>query len=76
MLFYRADYKKRYYSDKDKYLITGHTPVMAIRKDKQALVYEELGHIAIDCGCVFGKRLAVYCVDTGEAYYVEAKRRK
>lgn len=32
-------------------------------------IYKENRHIAIDCGCVFGHRLGVYCFDTGECVY-------
>ncbi len=71
LVFCRADYEKRYFKDKNIYVVTGHTPTSLIRKDKQALVYEEKGHIAIDCGCVFGGKLAAYCLDTGEIWYVK-----
>lgn len=69
ILFERADYSKRYY--KDKYVVTGHTPTMIVRADQKPLVYEENGHIAIDCGCAYGGKLAAYCLDTGESVYVE-----
>ncbi len=71
IIFCRADYGKRYFKDKNIYVVTGHTPTFLIRKDKRALVYEENGHIAIDCGCVFGGKLAAYCLDTGEIWYVK-----
>ena len=74
LLFCRMDYSKRYFSDENTYVITGHTPTPAFREDKKPLVYEENGHIAVDCGCVFGGRLAAYCLDTGEVYYVEGKK--
>lgn len=35
------------------------------------IVYEGNGHIAIDCGCVYGERLAAYCLDDGRVVYVE-----
>ncbi len=70
LLFYRADYKKRYFSNENKFLVTGHTPTPRLRADKKPLVYEENGHIALDCGCVFGGQLAAYCLDTGESVYV------
>ena len=72
----RIDYEKRLYSDENTYIITGHTPTPSIRKDKKPLIYKENGHIAIDCACVFGGRLAVYCLDTEEVTYVEAKPRQ
>ena len=72
----RINYEKRLYSDENTYIITGHTPTPAIRKDKKPLIYKENGHIAIDCACVFGGRLAAYCLDTEEVTYVEAKPRQ
>lgn len=33
-------------------LVTGHTPTFLIREDGLPLIYEENGHIALDCGCV------------------------
>lgn len=70
-IFCRADYEKRYFQDKQTYLVTGHTPTFLIREDKKALVYEKYGHIAIDCGCVFQEKLAAYCLDTGTITYVD-----
>ncbi len=69
-IFYRTDYTKRCFQDKNTYLVTGHTPTFLIREDKKALVYEKYGHIAIDCGCVFKGKLAAYCLDTGNITYV------
>lgn len=73
-LFYRTNYDKIYF--KDKYLVTGHTPTILIRNDRQPLVYQNNNHIALDCGCVFGKRLACYCFNNDHIYYVEAKINK
>lgn len=71
LIFYRADYSKRYYQDRNTFLVTGHTPTLVVREDGLPLVYEQHGHIAVDCGCVFGGRLAAYCLDTGEVHYVD-----
>lgn len=73
-IYTRTDYEKRYYSSPDICVVTGHTPTPCIRKDHQARIYKENGHIAIDCGCVYGGRLAAYCIETGEAVYVEGRR--
>lgn len=73
-IFNRMDYSKRYFSDKNTFLVSGHTPTILIREDKELLVYEENGHIAIDCGCVFGGRLAAYCLNDGSITYVEGKK--
>lgn len=74
-LFYRAEYDKRYFSTPNTYMVTGHTPTMLLHKDGASTVYEKNGHIAIDCGCVYGKQLAVYCADNGSVTYVESKKR-
>lgn len=70
-IFHRAEYGKRYFKDENTVVVTGHTPTVSIREDKMPLVYQENGHLAIDCGCVYGERLAVYCLDDGRVEYVE-----
>lgn len=67
----RVDYSKRYFSDKNKYLVTGHTPTVFIKGWEKPEVYINKGHIALDCGCVGGGRLAVYCIETKEVTYVD-----
>lgn len=71
----RADYSRRYFLDSNTYLITGHTPTMYINRDSSSKVYIENGHIAIDCGCVYGGKLAAYCIDSNEVIYVDSKER-
>lgn len=39
-------------------------------------VYKKHGHIALDCACVAGGRLAAFCVETEEVTYVEGLRQK
>lgn len=70
LIFHRADYSRRYFEDENTFIITGHTPTCLIREDKMPFVYEENGHIAIDCGCVYGERLAAYCLNNGKVEYV------
>ncbi len=72
LIFERADYEKRYFQDPKTFLVTGHTPTFLIRPDGKNLIYEENGHIALDCGCVYGGKLAAYCLDNQKAYYVDA----
>lgn len=68
----RMDYSKRYYSDKNKFIVTGHTPTICIEGWNKSEVYIKNGHIAIDCGCVYGYKLAAYCIETGEVTYVQS----
>lgn len=75
-VFARAVYTKRYFPGENTFLVTGHTPTPVIREDKQPLIYEANGHIAVDSGCVFGGRLAAYCLETGEVTYVDSKQKK
>lgn len=67
LLWTRTDYDKMYF--KDKILITGHTPVLAI-KENQTTIYQNQNNIAIDCGCGFGGKLGVLCLDTMEEFYI------
>lgn len=69
----RTDYSKRYYPDENKYLVTGHTPTVCIKGWEKPEVYMKNGHIAIDCCCVGGGKLAAYCIETGEVTYVDGR---
>lgn len=67
----RMDYDTRYFQDENTYIVSGHTPTVYLRKDRKPLVFQENGHIAIDCGCVYGGNLAAFCIETGEITYVK-----
>lgn len=69
----RTDYSKRYYPDENKYLVTGHTPTIYIDGWEKPEVYRKHGHIAIDCCCVGGGKLAAFCIETGQVTYVNGK---
>lgn len=73
-IFGRADYNRSYFEKDNVFLVSGHTPTALIRQDQQPLVYLEHGHIALDCGCVFGGKLAAYCIETGEVFYVDSQQ--
>lgn len=68
ILFSRPDYNTPYYPD--KFTITGHTPTIN-EPGNDGRIIRRNNHIAIDCGCVFGGRLAAFCLDTGEEFYVD-----
>ena len=67
----RADYTRRYYPDKNIFLVTGHTPTVFIDDWGKTEVYRKNGHIAMDCGCVGGGKLAAFCVEMEAIVYVE-----
>lgn len=67
-VFATADYSKPYF--KNKYLITGHMPTVAINPKLMGKVYSKNGHIAIDCGAAYGGKLAGICLDKLKLYYV------
>lgn len=75
-IYERTDYSRRYYQDPHKILVTGHTPTLLIHPDGRPQVYRGNGHIALDCGCVFGGNLAAYCVETEEAVYVKSRQKR
>ena len=69
----RPDYEKMYFSD--KYVISGHTPTLAIEcNSKPGYIYQANHHIVIDCGSSFpGGRLACLRLEDMKEFYVEAK---
>lgn len=73
LLFHRADYSRPYFSD--RLTITGHTPTFFSDRGRGGYILHRNNHIAIDCGCVYGYRLGVYCLETGEEYYVDSEQR-
>lgn len=66
-VFAETDYNQIYFSD--AYLVTGHTPTVAIGKEFAGKVYAKKRHLAIDCGAAFGGRLAAVCLDTLKVIY-------
>ena len=66
-VFAKTDYSKIYFPD--AYLVTGHTPTVAIGKEFAGKVYAKKRHLALDCGAAFGGRLAAVCLDTLKVSY-------
>jgi serine/threonine protein phosphatase 1 len=68
LIYTTPNYSRVYFPD--KHLVTGHMPTRNIRGHGRDLIYKANNHIAIDCGAVFGGKLAAYCFETGKATYV------
>lgn len=62
------DYDLQYFDD--KIIVTGHTPTGFIDKEYNGRIYVKNNHIAIDCGAVFGKKLACIRLDDMQEFYV------
>lgn len=69
LVFHAPDYNKIYF--KDKYLVTGHLPTISL-PNNTGQVFSQNNHITIDCGKVFGGKLAAVCLNTMEEYYVQS----
>ena len=52
-------------------MICGHTPTLAYGLKYQNKIYQNGNRIDIDCGLVFGKSLAIYCIDKKEVIYIK-----
>lgn len=66
LIFKAPDYEKVYF--KDRYLVTGHLPTITTIGNMGSVIIKN-NHIAIDCGKVFGGRLAMVCLNTFDIYY-------
>ena len=66
-IFAETDYGKAYF--KDAFLVTGHTPTVAIDKKLFGKPYAKNKHLAIDGGCGLGGKLIAICLDTLKVYY-------
>lgn len=63
-----TDYDRIYFPE--KYLVTGHTPTALIDRSLTGKVYSKKRHLALDCGCGYGGRLAAVCLDKLKVYYI------
>ncbi len=68
MIFEAPDYSKVYF--KDKILVTGHRPTLTLEGEDKGKILCKNNHIAIDCGCVYGGKLGVMCLDDGRKWYI------
>jgi serine/threonine protein phosphatase 1 len=70
LIWSRLDYSRPYFSD--RIMVTGHTPTRLISENPRPdYIFKGNGHIAIDCGAVYGGQLGAVCLETGEEFYVK-----
>ena len=65
----RPDYERQYHEDPSVYIVSGHTPTLAVSGRPE--IYHSHNNILIDCGAVFGGRLACLCLDTMDEFYID-----
>lgn len=68
LTYIRPNFHKRYFNDDSFFIISGHTPTLAINGKPE--IYKNENNICIDCGAAFGGRLACLCLDTMEEFYI------
>ena len=66
LTFLRADYENKVFDD--IYIVSGHTPTLALTGKAEILCRNN--HINIDCGAVFGGRLACLRLEDLEEFYI------
>ena len=66
-VFAETDYGAVYFND--AFLVTGHTPTVAIDKKLLGKPYAKKKHLAVDGGAAFGGKLIAICLDTLKVYY-------
>lgn len=66
---YCALLEKIQFSDEDTLYIVGDA--IDRGEEYRGKIFQKNRHIALDCGCVYGMALGVYCLDTGEVWYEE-----
>ena len=70
LVWERHNFNKQYY--KNKIIIVGHTPTELIKENKRpSYIYKNKNNIAIDCGCIFGRRLGCIRLEDLKEFYVE-----
>jgi len=69
LIMTRNDFGTKYFDDDNIYVVTGHTPTLAITGKPQ--IYHKNNNICIDCGASYESgKLACLCLDNMKEYYV------
>ncbi|NLM05340.1 MAG: fructose-bisphosphatase class III [Tissierellia bacterium] len=66
-IFTRPDFNISLFKDKNNKLIIGHTPTLSITGKSE--IYKNNSYIDVDCGAIYGGKLAAYCIETKEEFY-------
>lgn len=68
LTYMRPDFDKKYFNDENFFVVSGHTPTLAISGKPE--IYKNKNNICIDCGAAFDGKLACLCLDTMEEFYI------
>ncbi len=68
LTYIRPDYDRKYIDDDNFFIISGHTPTLAISGKPE--IYKNKNNICIDCGASFDGKLSCICLETMEEFYV------
>ena len=68
LAFCRPDYADYLFEDRSVYVVAGHTPTQLIHG--KAAIFQQYNNICIDCGAVFGGKLACLRLDDMAEFYV------
>lgn len=60
LTYIRPDFDKKYFEDENFYIVSGHTPTLAISGKPK--IYKNKNNICIDCGATFDGKLACLCL--------------
>lgn len=64
----RIDYNKQYFQN--KVFVSGHSPTFFIGEEWRGKIYNKNNHFAVDCGLIYGERLACVCLNNMDVFYI------
>lgn len=68
LCFMRPDYDRQLFEDNSIFIVSGHTPTKLVSGKNE--IFKSHNNINIDCGAVFGGRLACLRLDDMKEFYV------
>ena len=72
LVWCRPNFRKKRFEN--SIIVCGHTPTITFNYDGEAKIFKDNNYFAIDCGAVFGYKLACLCLDNGREFYVDCNK--